>query len=263
MARNEAALRELLARYQPELAGRLAKRIAQYGATDAVLAEGAKPEPSPLLRDIIDAALAEELGDGGLFDETAVPQAAQAARVTDVAKGSGLEGGARGARGAPAHQADAPDSLLQRLARYQPELAPQLLRRIEHEGSDIVAQCLRSDSALRRHMERALEELFADEDQAQADSAELGRGSGSHMLPGQRKTLAISSRPKVDPAIRSIRSSAPSLAAPAATTSPSPPVGANAPGAPRRPEAEGLTPEAMDTGDGRSEKSEIRRINSN
>eukprot|EP00913_Durusdinium_trenchii_P018023 g16936.t1 len=60
MARNEAALRELLARYQPELAGRLAKRIAQYGATDAVLAEGAKPEPSPLLRDIIDAALAEE-----------------------------------------------------------------------------------------------------------------------------------------------------------------------------------------------------------
>eukprot|EP00434_Breviolum_minutum_P014262 symbB.v1.2.012573.t1/scaffold873.1/size155814/7 len=189
MLTNEAALRELLAPHQPELAERLARRLAKLPAqhTAAVLREGATGELTPLLR--------EELNDGGLLeDEPAAVQATFASPKMGENSAPKHRPGVS-ARGSQVplvpKEAQLPTTLQARVATLQPELAMEICRHIELKGTSTMQRCMTSDLALQEHVEEALQQLFSEE----AINAKAADGDGpstlfsqgrGHMLPGRR-----------------------------------------------------------------------------
>eukprot|EP00435_Cladocopium_sp_Y103_P003193 s4618_g1.t1 len=202
MLTNEAALCDLLARHQPELAPRLARRLAQLPSqhVTALLAEGAAGDLTPALREVIDVALAEELGEGGL-QEVVAPLRAESTALT---RGSSVR-----AQNAPKHTGQAVttkegESLLMRVASIQPEMAHDLARLIEREGEDCVARCMASELVLKQQVERALKQLFTEEEDSQEPASVFSRGRG-HVLPGDVRP--VERQPLVGKQGRSIKSS--------------------------------------------------------
>lgn len=185
MLTNEAALRDLLAKHQPELAPRLARRLAQLPPqhVTALLAEGAAADLTPALREVIDVALAEELGEGGL---------------QEVAPREPRRLSPRLARGSPTAQGRATaattkeGSLLMRVASIQPEMANDLARLIEQEGQECVARCMASDLVLKQQVERALKQLFTEEESQEPDHVSRGHVPG--VRPVERQPLVKQGR---------------------------------------------------------------------
>jgi len=187
----------LLAPHQPELAERLARRLAKLPAqhTAAVLREGATGELTPLLREVIDLALAEELNDGGLLEEPEKPVAVQA---TFASPKVGENSAPKHRPGLSARQqvpslpkeAQLPTTTLQaRVATLQPELAMEICRHIELKGTSTMQRCMTSDLALQEHVEEALQQLFSEEainaKAADGDAAALFSQGRGHMLHGR------------------------------------------------------------------------------
>lgn len=183
MLTNEAALRDLLAKHQPELAPRLARRLAQLPPqhVTALLAEGAAADLTPALREVIDVALAEELGEGGL-QEVVAPR--EPRRLSPR-----LAGGSPTAQGRAATAATTKEgSLLMRVASIQPEMANDLARLIEQEGQECVARCMASDLVLKQQVERALKQLFTEEESQEPDHVSR-RGHVPGVRPVERQPL--------------------------------------------------------------------------
>lgn len=196
MLTNEAALRDLLAKHQPELAPRLARRLAQLPPqhVTALLAEGAAADLTPALREVIDVALAEELGEGGL--QEVAPKLTESRLAS-----SGSAGSAQGRAASAATTKEG--SLLMRVASIQPEMAHDLTRLIEKEGQECVRRCMASEVVLKQQVMKALKQLFAEEEDTQpADHG--GHGHVGHVLPGD---VRLVERQPLGKQVRSIKSS--------------------------------------------------------
>lgn len=79
-----------------------------------------------------------------------------------------------------------------RVASIQPEMANDLARLIEQEGQECVARCMASDLVLKQQVERALKQLFTEEESQEPDHVSRGHVPG--VRPVERQPLVKQGR---------------------------------------------------------------------
>lgn len=181
------------------------------------------PTPGPVLNRVLDKVLAAELRDNmakgplrsaeeALYGSQKTSQTVGPSTISagppGRARGRGQLGKGRGCLSAPRLQAEpeegalwgsptfrpedppGPEALLvERIALYQPEMAPRLAERIMSAGPASLEECLQCERRLQKAIDFALKQIFNEEEQDDLNARLFKKGPG-HLLPGQVRAAA-------------------------------------------------------------------------